>query len=354
MKKLLNKIRSKASKIPESTRITTETIAHHRERILAGGRRFKYPVQYARHKLVFNAIIITFATLLAFVSIGYWQLYPSQNTGSFIYRVTRVLPLPVASIDGQKVLYSDYLLKYRSSIHYLETKEQVNFDSEDGKRQSDFVKQREMEDALADAYATKLAKDNGVTVTAAELEVFLKQKLQSSDGAVTQATNDAVVLDYYGWSPEEYEHAMKTKLLRQKVAFKIDEVANAAVDKVGAIITSGTTDLKKVTEEANKSSKFQVTYAAPGWVPKTNQDGGLAIAAGGLKKDAISVAIKSTSGEGYYYIKLLDSNETQVRYESVFIPLTEFDKQFAAIKDSEKVQIYITIPEVETITRSEG
>jgi hypothetical protein len=354
MKKLLNKIRSKASKIPESTRITTETIAHHRERILAGGRRFKYPVQYARHKLVFNAIIITFVTLLALISVGYWQLYSSQSTGSFTYRVTRVLPLPAASIDGQTVRYSDYLMKYRSSIHYLETKERVNLQSEDGERQSDFVKQQAMDDALADAYAAKLAKASGVTVTDADLEVFLTQQRQSSDGAVTQATYEAVILDYYDWSPSEYEHAMKTKLLRQKVSFEIDQTATTAVDKVGAIITAGTTDLKKVTEEVNKASEFKVSYAAPGWVPKTNQDGGLATAATGLEKGAISVAIKSTSGEGYYYIKLLDKNDTQVRYESVFIPLTEFDKRFIAIKDSEKVKIYITIPEVATIAGSEG
>ena len=77
MKKLLNKLpRPGKSKSTEndSARITTETIAEHRERILAGGRRFKYPVQYARHKLVFNAIIITVATLLVLIGVGYWQL----------------------------------------------------------------------------------------------------------------------------------------------------------------------------------------------------------------------------------------------------------------------------------------
>lgn len=352
MKKLLNKIR-KTPKVPDSTRITTETIAHHRQRILAGGRRFKYPVQYARHKLVFNAIIITVVTLLALTGVGYWQLYSAQNTSSFIYRVTRVLPLPVASIDGRAVLYSDYLMKYRSSVHYLETKERINMNSEDGERQSDVVKQQAMKDSLADAYATKLAKDNGVTVTDVELEVFLKQQRQSSDGAVTQATYDAVILDYYDWSPEEYEHAMKTKLLRQKVAFGIDETAKTTVSKVGVVITSGVTELKEVADTINKTSELKVAYASPDWVPKTNQDGGLAATAAGLQKGAISAVIKSTSGQGYYYIKLLDSNETEVRYESINIPLNEFEKRFAAIKDTDKVKVYITIPKIETVIRSE-
>ena len=347
MKKLLNKIRRKPNS-QDSARITTETIAEHRERILAGGRRFKYPVQYARHRLVFNAIIITVATLLALIGVGYWQLYSAQNTSDFIYRVTRVLPLPVASIDGQKVLYSDYLMKYRSSAHYLNTKERVNLSTEDGKRQSDFIKQQAMEDSLADAYAVKLAKDNNVSVTAAELEAFLKQQRSSTDGEVSSATYDAVILDYYGWSHEEYEHAMEIKLLRQKVSFVVDKDAEAVSKTVGNTITAGNADLKSVTEAVNKSSKVQVVYGSLGWVPKTNQDGGLASTAAKLQKGSISTVIKSTTGEGYYFVKLLDINDTQVNFEYIHIPLAAFMKNLEVVKSQDKVSKYITIPEVST------
>jgi hypothetical protein len=345
MKKLLNKIRRKQT-IADSSRITTETIAQHRERILAGGRRFKYPVQYARHKLVFNTIIISLVTLIALVGVGYWQLYSVQNTSGFMYRVTRVLPLPVATIDGKTVLYSDYLMKYRSSIHYLVSKERINLKSEDGKRQSDFVKSEAMDDALADAYAVKLAKQHNVNVTDAELQTFLKQQRNSTDGEVSEATYNAVILDYYGWSPQEYQHAMQIKLLRQKVAFAVDTDAETVSKIVGATITAGNSDLKSVTTAVNLTAKVQVVYGSIGFVPKTNQDGGLAAAAASLQKGAISSVIKSTTGEGYYYIKLLDSNDTQVNYEYVHIPLTTFMKQLQTVKDQKKVQEFITIPAV--------
>lgn len=345
MKKLLHKIRRKQT-TPTSSRITTETIAEHRERILAGGRRFKYPVQYARHKLVFNAILISLVTLIALVAVGYWQLYSVQNTSGFMYRVTRVLPLPVATIDGQPVLYSDYLMKYRSSVHYLVAKERVNVNTEDGKRQSDFVKSQAMEDALADAYSVKLAKQNNVTVTDAELQAFLKEQRSSTDGEVSEATYNAVILDYYGWSPEEYQHAMQTKLLRQKVSFAIDSDAQAESKLVGTAIIGGNTDLKSVVAAVNQTAKVQVVYGALGWVPKSNQDGGLATTALTLQKGAISTVIKSTTGEGYYYIKLLDINDTQVNYEYIHIPLTTFMKQLQQVKDQKKVQECITIPAI--------
>jgi parvulin-like peptidyl-prolyl isomerase len=240
-------------------------------------------------------------------------------------------------------------MKYRSSIHYLESKERVNLKTEDGKRQSDFVKQQAMEDSLADAYAMKLAKQKNVTVTDAELEAFLKQQRNSTDGeVVSETTYDAVILDYYGWSHEEYEHAMKTKLLRQKVGFAVDTDAEALSKTVAATIGAGNTDLKNVTETVNKSAVPPVVYGALGWVPKANQDGGLAAAASKLSPGSISSVIKSTTGDGYYYIKLLEINDAQVNFEYVHIPLTKFAKELAAVKDGKKFNEYITIPEVST------
>jgi hypothetical protein len=350
MKKLLNKIRRKPQ-VEESSRITTETIAEHRERVLAGGRRFKYPLQYSRHRLVFNAIIIGVAALLLLFIIGWWQLYPAQNTSDFMYRVTRVLPVNVASVDGYPVRYSDYLMKYRSSIHYLVGKEQLNLNTEDGKRQSDFVKQREMENSVADAYAAKLAKELNLSVSDAELEAFLKLQRSSPDGEISQVTYDAVVLDYYGWSADEYRHAMSQKLLRQKVAYAVDTKADKTVAAITSAVSSGNTDLKAIAESVNNGNTgAQVAFANQGWVSKKNQDGGLAEAAGKLQKGQVSAAIKATNGDGYYFVKVLDINDTQVNYDYVHIPLSVFAEQLEKIKADGKVTEYIDIPEVDTST----
>ncbi|MEO6109417.1 MAG: peptidylprolyl isomerase [Candidatus Saccharimonadales bacterium] len=348
MKKLLNKVRRKST-VDESARITTETIAEHRESILAGGRRFKYPVQYARHRLVINAIVIAVVVVILLIVGLWWQLYSVQNTSDFMYRVTKVIPLPVAKVDGQDVAYSDYLMKYRSSIHYLQEKEQVNLNSDGGKRQSDYVKQQAMEDAIADAYAAKLAKENNVSVSAVELETFLKLQRNSTDGEVSVATYDAVILDYYGWSPAEYRQTMENKLLRQKVAYAIDTQAKNTADAVGKAISGGNVDLVAITAAQNNTTTGSVSYATQGWVPKTNQDGGLAIAAAKLQKGGISSVVKSTTGDGYYFVRLLDINDTQVNYDFIHISLTAFTAQLDKIeKSADGVKKYITIPDTTT------
>lgn len=130
--------------------ITTDTIAEHREQVLAGGRRFKYPVQYARRKLVINAVLIGLGAVVSFTLISWWQLYLVQNTGDFMYRLTKIFPVSVAEVDGEEVRYSDYLMRFRSSVQYLVERDQININDEDGKQRIESVKRRELDGAIAD------------------------------------------------------------------------------------------------------------------------------------------------------------------------------------------------------------
>ena len=326
-------------------RITTDTLAEHREQVLAGGRKFKYPVQYQRHRLVINALIIGVATLVLLIALGWYMLYVAKNTSEFMYRVTKAVPVPVAVVDGQQVSYGDYLMKYRSAAHYLVEKEQIDANSADGKTQLAYVQEQAMNDAIADAYAAKLARELDIQVSDADLETFLKQQRQSSDGEVTEATYNAVINDYYGWSPSEYREAMKNKLLRQKVAYAVDAKAEDIANGIAAKVKAGSNDLQAIAAELNTAAIDTVLYMPPEWVPRTNQDGGLAEAAAKLSKGQISTAVKTTSGNGYYFVKLTDSNETQVQYEYIFVSLKEFDAKLAAVEKDNKLTRFIKLDE---------
>ena len=118
IKKVLPGKKKETNNLP--TRITNDTVAEHREKVLAGGRKLKYPLQYTKRKLVRNTILISLGALVAFVVLVWVQLYVWRDTSEWAYRVTRVVPVPVAQIDGEYVRYSDYLLYYRSTVAVLE------------------------------------------------------------------------------------------------------------------------------------------------------------------------------------------------------------------------------------------
>lgn len=353
MKKLVSKLRKKQPQEPAG-RITTDTLAEHREQVLAGGRKFKYPVQYQRHKLVINAVIIGAVALVLLIVLGWYLLYVAKNTSEFMYRVTKVVPAPVAVVDGEQVQYSDYLMKYRSAAHYLVEKEQIDANSADGKSQLEFVKTQAMDDAIADAYASKLARELDVTVTDAELEAYLKQQRQSGGEEVSEITYNAVIRDYYGWSPQEYREAMKSKLLRQKVAYAVDARAEDITKTVEAKVKSGSTDLKAIAAELNKDTVDTVVFGPAEWVPKNNQDGGLAEAAAKLSKGQVSTKIKTTSGNGYYYVKLVDSSDTSVQYEYIHVPLKELNAKLATIEKDNKLTRLIKLEDLDETTEQQN
>lgn len=347
MKKLRLKRRSKAKEtIP--TRITNETVAEHRERILAGGRRFKYPMQYARHRLVINTIILTLVTFIVLVLIGWWQLYSVQSTSTFFYRVTRIIPVPVASVDGQPVRYSDYLMYYNSSVHYLQQSEQLDLKSDDGRRQVAYVKRKTLDKAISDAYVKKLAKEHGITVSKDQLKRANDEHLDTANGRISQETYNASTLLYYGWSPDEEQSSVKSQLLKNNVAFAIDDTAKQQADKAAQLVQQKHADFDKIAATLGGEGGAKVTTGVSGFVPLVNGDGGLAKAASTLKKGEISGVVQATTGDGYYFVKLLDRNDTQLNYAYLKIPLTAFDDQLAALKKNGKIKEYINVPQVET------
>lgn len=345
MKKFLRKKRG-AAKQEIPSRITNETVAEHRERILAGGRRFKYPMQYARHRLVINTIIVTVIAVVLLVLFGWWQLYSVQNTSDFFYRVTRILPLPVASVEGENIRYSDYLMYYNSSAHYLRQSEQLNLNSEDGKRQVDYIKRKSMDTVIADAYARKLAREQNITIDDARVDKVISDDRNTANGRISQETYDASALNILGWAPDEYRHDARSKLIRQDVSYAIDENASAKQKTASELLkTEG--DFDKAAAQLGGEGAAKVTAGVSGLVPRTNRDGGLSEAAGKLKKGEVSSVIKTTTGDGYYFVKLLEDNGTQISYAYLRIPLTEFDKRLTSLKEDNKVKEYIMIPKID-------
>ncbi len=332
-----------------SSRITNETVAEHRERVLAGGRRFKYPVQYAKHRLVINTIVISiFAIIFALILI-WWQLYQAQNTSSFFYRITRVVPLPVASVQEHAVPYSDYLSGFRSQEHYLQNKEGVNLYSKENKKQLEWIKRQSLNDAIADAYAAKIASDKKIKVTSKQVDDAILRQRKAKDGLTSKESYDAIVLDHFNWTPEEAREVTERKLLRQEVAYVIDDIASQLKELVQQKIATET-DFDKLAATVNPVEGVKIEAGMTPLVPQNNQDGGLAEAATKLSIGQVSAAFRSTIGDGYYFVKPLQKDSKRVSYAYLKIPLTVFQKKLEKVKTDKQISEFISIPEVRTPT----
>lgn len=346
MKKL--KLRKSRQAQPDQapSRITNETVAEHREQILAGGRRFKYPIQYARHKLVFNAIAIAVVAVVLLAILGWWQLYIVQNSSSFLYRLTRIFPVPVASIEGQQVRFSDYLVQYRGSEFYLSKYDQLKITSKDGQEQLKYIKRESLNRAIVDAYAANIAKQKGINVTEKDISDIIDQQRNTVNGRISQQTYDASSLMMYDWTPSDYRLAVKRSILRARVAFAVDDKAKQQSEKASQLIAATNGDFVKVAESFKDDGGEKVVAGDSSMISLVSNFGGLRVSdLKDLNKDQVSGPITTTSDSGYYFVKIIDKTDTKIRFSYLFIPLTALDARIAELKKSNKIKEYISVPE---------
>lgn len=338
--KVVRRIRRKQQ--PElDGRITNETVAEHREQILAGGRRFKYPVQYSRYKLVINSLLIALGSIVVAAVIMWWQLYLAQNSSKFMYRMTQVFPVPVASVDGEPVPYSMYLKRFRSSIHYLEQQNGLNVETADGKKEVEYRKRVELDNAIRDAFATKLARDYNVTVTEADVSAFITKDLANKK--VSEVTYEKTVLNaFYDWSMGDYRTIVRAELLTRKVSFAVDKTAKSKSDRVLAALRAPGADFGAVAKAESDDTATKASGGDSGDVPlKTLDSNGVIAKATALKTGQVSDLIYGT--DGYYIVKLTSKTDQSVRFQFIKIALNEFEKQYMAVRTGGKTKEYIAV-----------
>lgn len=313
------------------SRITNDTVAEHRERVLAGGRKHKYPIQYTKHRLVWNAIFIGVAALIAALVLVWVQLYVWRDTGDIAYRITRTIPLPVASVDGSWVRYSDYLMIHRSNMTVLTKRGQQHAEDKVA-----FQRQRSMDVAIENVYAEKIARERSITIPDERVTGLIEQ--QRKERSLSENAYAAAVKDQLGWSLGEARQALRANLLRREVAFAVDEAALRMGEEIAAELGAG----KKLSDIAQARGQA-VQYVPRVSVAKNNADGGLTAEAAKLKAGETSAIVKTVSGDAYYFISVEENTDQVVTYGYIRIPLTEFKRQLEELKKAGKIKHFIEL-----------
>lgn len=341
-RKSLKKKILKKSNIQETqvAKITNTTLEEQRKEILNKGKKFKYPVQYSKNRLVGNALIIALVILITGSGLLWYQLYKAQNTGEFIYRFTTVIPFPVANVDGENALYRDYLMEYRANMQIANAKKDEIESANNVKALSVLNKNKAMKNAIANAYAQKKAREMGISVSEKEIDEAFDAQRKTQNTELTESALYKIAADNYGLSPSEYRRMfIELPLLRRKVTAEIDKNAAKTRDEVVKYLNDNSNDFSKAAEQFGD----KIEYNKPGKVRKTNIDGGRSKVASQLNVGEVSKPFISNAGDGYYIVKLIEKNDNEISYESIKIKFTEFNSQLEKLEKEGKVKKYIKV-----------
>lgn len=318
-----------------------ERVEERREEILSAGRKFKYPMQWTKYRIVVDTILIAFL-LIGILAVGGWfALYRLQDTGEVIYRVTRIVPAAVAEVDGEKVRFSDYLMLYRSSILSIERQSLGDTGSEEEKK---LLMAQYKKEAISKAeeytYALKLGKELGLKISDEEIDQEFERHQKTGGVERSEESFLKIVKDNFGLSKDEYKRMLYLALMKSKVEGEIDEEANTIAKQVEKLLSENGGNYAAVAEVMGDKISYEETG---GLVTSKNIDGGRANAAMKLEPGEQSGRFVSMNGDGYYFVKLIAKSEAEVNFVSIKVSFSEFRTRFGGLKEAGKIKEYINL-----------
>lgn len=273
IRKLLPK-RKKNEEAPQAEgvpRITTETIAEHREEVLGSARKYIYPLQHSKHRILLISVSVLIIGIISFFAYVTLSLYKFNSSSTFLYRVTQVLPLPVAKAGSQLVDYENYLFELRHYKHYYESQLKLDFKTPEGKEQLDAFKKQALDKVINDAYIKQLAEKYNLSVSDRELDEQIEiVRAQNRLGNSEQVFED-VLKDYWGWSVDDFRRTLRQQILAQKVVATLDTATRERAEQALGELKSG----KEFSDVAKKYSDEQATKTRGGDfgnIERTNRD----------------------------------------------------------------------------------
>lgn len=347
--KLLFWKKSKSKKTEQSDtegtpRITSDTVAEHREQVLAGARRFIYPLQQSKHRTVILSGVIIAVLLGGSVLFTGLLLYRYQSTGDFAYQVSKLIPFPVTKVNGEYVEYEDYLFELRYSLFYFKNYDQegVNIETSEGDELVKQLKLQALEKVKLDTIAQQLAKENGIEVTDEEVQrqiEFIRN--QGGIGDSDQVLED-ILKSSYDWEIADLEKTIYLQLVRQSLPRVLDTETISEAEKAQDELINGA----NFGETAKKYSDDQLTKdnnGVIGLISRTNTDlpPEFIEAAFSLEPGETSELVESRFGLHIIKINKVDGDQREVAH--VLFRYFDIDQYLRDELSKVDVVDYITI-----------
>ncbi len=344
MRNKIKKLRSKkqepaAPEVPQ--RITNDTVAAHREEVLGEARRYIYPLRHSKHRLVVITLSILTVTILAFLTYSTVALYKMQNTSEFMYRVTQVIPFPIARTGSSFVSYEDYLFEVNHYTHYYRTQQQLDFNSDAGQRQLAEFKKRALDKVINDAYIKKIAQQKGIKVSDKEVDGQIKIVREQNRLGGSDRELETVLKDFWGWSINDFKRSLKQQLLAQKVLSNLDTDAHDRANAAYAQLQGGK-DFQTLAREVSEDPSTKASGGDYGFqIEKTNRDISAIVVSAlfGLKPGEYSQVVDA--GYGLEIVKNLEEKDGKIKAAHIVFNFKNINEYLNDVKDKEKTRVYI-------------
>lgn len=310
-------------------RITNETVSEHREEVLSSARKYIYPLQHSKRRVVKISVGLLLLVLAGFFVFCTVSLYKFQATNSFMYDVTKIVPFPVAKAGDKWISYESYLFELRRNMHYYQTQQQADFTTKDGQEQLKRLKQQAMAQVVQDAYAKQLASRHGVSVSNQAVEDQLAVVRSESLLGNNERVFRDVLNEFWGWKEGDFKRKLKQQLLTQAVVAKLDTATKERADSTLQQLRGGADFGQVATRVSDDITTKQAGGQYPNPIAVNDKEVPPAITTAAFKLKPGEISNVINTGYSLEILKVTENNGSQVRLSHIqfnFKPIDEFIK----------------------------
>jgi hypothetical protein len=348
---MINKIKKRVTKRTQeepvsqdgAPRITNETVAEHREEVLSSARKYIYPLQHSKHKIVLITTSLLIAAIVGFFTFTMVSLYRVKSYSSFLYGVTKVIPFPVAKAGNSYVAYENYLFELKHYIHYYQNQQKLDFSTDSGKQQLAEFKKRALTKVVDDAYIKQLASDKKVSVSDKEVDNEIQiVRSQNRLGGSTKVFED-VLKEYWGWSINDFRRSLKQQLLAQKLLPVLDPETVARANQAKAELNAGA-DFAAVAKKYSDDAASKDTGGEFGFpIDQSNRDIDAEVTSELYKLKPGQVSGVINSGYALEIVKNIEPQGDKIRGAHIVFNFKNINTYLNDLKDQKKATLYIKL-----------
>lgn len=322
-------------------RITNETVAEHREQVLKKARKHIIPLAHSKHQVVILTTTLFILAVVSFFTYVTLALYKFHQSSTFMYRVTQVIPFPVARTGNDFVAYENYLFELRRYKHYYESQQKLDFNGESGKQQLAAFEAQAKQEVVDNAIVRKLAKQHGVSVSDKEVNTQIDLVRSQNRLGENDEVFEDVLKDYWGWTVGDFKRSLKQQMLAAKLVAKLDTETNDRAKAALAELQGGA-DFAAVAKKYSEDTGTRDGGGEYGFpVNRTNRD---------LTAQVVDALFKLQPGQhseiintGYTLeiVKNLEVQGDRIRGAHIMFNFKDINTYIDPVKEQQKTTVYI-------------
>lgn len=338
IKKSVTKKLDKLSEPEEtSSKITHDTLNTHKEEVLAKAKKLITPLQASKHRVALISAILTLAIIVVFLSSVAIGIYRYGSSNSFIYQVSRVVPFPIAKLDGRFIWYRDYLFELRTAKHFSQSQQNVDFNTTEGEKLLDSLKRDALTKIQENSIVLQLGDELDIEVNEDEIE---KKVAEIASQSGTEARFEEILREFYGWRVQDLKNQVEILILKEKIPIVLKEKALKKMEAAKSRIEKGE-GFDKVAQEVSDDKEIHL-----GVIDTTkNSDFHPEIikSAKKLGKDQMSEIIETSNA--YYLLKVTDTNKNNKTVSRITVEFNDISQIIQSRLDKAEVDLYVNVTE---------